>query len=229
MNVLQNIGNSTYVNAILQCLIHTHKIYKLVGLRDIDNDQLQVSSLGHLELSNEKETHDKELYNNLCEFFESQQKDLDWQLKRFLKSLYKLGESSFKPDRECDAAIFLRLIVENLQRNDIGRIKDGLMSIITDEIYDCQNCGKKKECNSIREYILTLRVDQVYNIEDAISVYMNGDIINEYRCEKCRIVGGLNRKRTFRQLPKLLVIQLSRFDVSIFRILKILIFMIIKH
>ena len=213
------------MNSVLQCLIHTNKGFQLVGLRDffIDDEELQVTPLHHFQLNDDDMCLEYNLYKSMCEFLDSRTSrvlgsEKDWQLRRLVESVYLMGKRSFQQGKQGDAADFLHLILDNLQTYDISRVQDSFMAIITDERFECGSCFKKRDRLNNRDYNLRLPIAQknVHDIQAAINNYLSVDPITDYNCDKCLVKSDLNRTRTFRQLPKVLVVHLLRFNVSYF-------------
>uniref|UniRef100_A0A2K5QGA4 ubiquitinyl hydrolase 1 n=1 Tax=Cebus imitator TaxID=2715852 RepID=A0A2K5QGA4_CEBIM len=78
----------------------------------------------------------------------------------------------------------------------------------------CQGCPHRYECE---EYFTTLNVDirNHQNLLDSLEQYIKGDLLegeNAYHCEKCDKKVDTVKRLLIKKLPRVLAIQLKRFD-----------------
>lgn len=49
-------------------------------------------------------------------------------------------------------------------------------------------------------------------IQDALEKFFKADLTNDYKCESCKTIGSAEITRKFTQLPRILILQLKRYE-----------------
>uniref|UniRef100_A0A7S3LR14 ubiquitinyl hydrolase 1 n=1 Tax=Aplanochytrium stocchinoi TaxID=215587 RepID=A0A7S3LR14_9STRA len=214
---LNNLGNTCYINSILQCLIHTRGLVKRL--------KLHKTNLGYTKEHNENGDC------MLCTMYNLVQCSCKLSGKNFaprgIHSKLSVIAKQFLPGRQEDAHEFLRLLLDSLDvtagkqdgdseqvRNIIDYTFGGKMQTLV----TCSECGKESGATDpIQDLSLEIDDYHIENVEDAFGHFtasetLNGD--NKYYCEVCKKKVEATKQIRMKALPPILVVQLKRFQLS---------------
>ena len=223
---LQNLGNTCFLNAVLQCLTYT-------------------PALANFFLNNEHQKH-KNLssgFNSLYEMgnlvkntlVHSKNKHHAVPPTAFVKNIRALSKT-FKKGRQEDSHEFARCLLDSMHKRCcmldqngkkiganpidpeskqaettfIWRIFGGqLRSCVT-----CQSCGRESvkldPCMDV-----SLECAKVKSLEQALKLFTRIEVLdgdNKYRCEGCKKLSRARKQFSVDKAPNVLQIQLKRFE-----------------
>ncbi|KAG8071950.1 hypothetical protein GUJ93_ZPchr0006g43169 [Zizania palustris] len=212
---LANMGNTCFLNAILQCITHTVPLF------------LKLCSTDHCAPC----SYDKDGFCSFCALKEH----IDESLRRsgsvirpvrFRDNLRKLS-SDFRPGQQEDAHEFLRCLLDNLHKCTIDpKSKDKPSSFDEESIVKQVFGGRLKsqliccECGHCSETFepfldLSLEIDQVDNLTDALESFTKveqiGDAENKLTCEHCNAKVTKNKQLILDRSPDAIAFHLKRF------------------
>ncbi|KAL5213432.1 hypothetical protein ABZP36_024279 [Zizania latifolia] len=212
---LANMGNTCFLNAILQCITHTVPLF------------LKLCSTDHCAPC----SYDKDGFCSFCALKEH----IDESLRRsgsvirpvrFRDNLRKLS-SDFRPGQQEDAHEFLRCLLDNLHKCTIdSKSKDKPSSFDEESIVKQVFGGQLKsqliccECGHCSETFepfldLSLEIDQVDNLTDALESFTKveqiGDAENKLTCEHCNAKVTKNKQLMLDRSPDVIAFHLKRF------------------
>ena len=199
---LNNYGNWCYMNATLQCLIRSEEFVDLL--------------------------FPKKEYEPLTYPAKTMTEEL-----RFLTTVVKSGEyksvtpadmkkcvdkiiPKFAGTRQQDAHEFLTCMLDQMKREITN--KSPQLKINYEGLYEsvvtCDQCNKSSQpkiepYSSIHVDIIPEKINP--KIEDGIKKLVEGDKLEEYRCDSCCNKGPAIKKISLMELPKMLIVQIKRF------------------
>ncbi|KAI4333390.1 hypothetical protein L6164_018212 [Bauhinia variegata] len=222
---LRNLGNSCYINSVLQCLTYTPPLANFC-LRN------QHSSL----CDSASEDRKRECPFCILEkrIVRSLRVDLSLDAPLRIQSCLRIFAEHFRSGRQEDAHEFLRYVIDACH-NTCLRLKKlrrkgcdvagGSGNTVVKEIFGgtlqsqvkCLSCGK--ESNKVDEIMdMSLDVFHSNSLKDALQKFFQPEVLdgnNKYKCENCMKLAAAKKQMSILQAPNVLVIQLKRFE-SIF-------------
>ncbi|XP_073302575.1 uncharacterized protein [Primulina huaijiensis] len=227
---LRNLGNSCYLNSVLQCLTYTPPLANFC-LRFLH------SSICDLVAAKEKKGEcpfcilEKRITRSLSSDAAS-----DAPLK--INSCLRIYAEHFRPGRQEDAHEFLRYVIDachntclrlkKLQqqqktRNDANGVNTGGGGeTVVKEIFGgafqsqvkCLSCGA--ESNKVDE-IMDLSLDILHSgsLKDALQKFFQPEILdgsNKYKCDICMELVTARKQMSILEAPNVFVVQLKRFE-----------------
>lgn len=212
---LGNMGNTCFLNSILQCVTHTVPLF------------LRLRSTDHCAPC----SYDKDGFCSFCALKEH----IDESIRRsgsvirpvrFRDNLRKLS-SDFRPGQQEDAHEFLRCLLDNLDKCTTDpKPKDKPSSFDEESIVKqvfggrlkskltCCECG---HCSETYEPFLdlSLEIDQADNLIDALESFTKleriGDAEDKLNCEHCNAKVCKNKQLMLDRSPDVVAIHLKRF------------------
>ncbi|XP_070186180.1 ubiquitin carboxyl-terminal hydrolase 36-like isoform X2 [Littorina saxatilis] len=210
---LVNLGNTCFMNSILQCLTYTAPFVNYCFSEEHPNTcKMQ----------------------NFC---------LMCELRRHIRTAFHSGGTAFKPHtilhklkfiakhfrygKQEDAHEFLRYLVDGLQRSCLNGAKLDKFSketTVINQIFggflrsqvQCMKCSYRS--NTYDPFMdLSLDIRGVYTVEDALAKYVKTETLdsdNAYKCEKCHQKVPAQKRFSVHKTPNVLTIQLNRFDYN---------------
>ncbi|KAL2331172.1 hypothetical protein Fmac_018753 [Flemingia macrophylla] len=222
---LRNLGNSCYLNSVLQCLTYTPPLANFC-LR------LQHSSLCDSSASS-------------CPFCilekqiaRSLRLDLPHDAPSKIQSSLRIFGPHFRCGRQEDAHEFLRYVIDachntclrlkKLRRKGAGDVNGGgggggdVNATVVKEIFGgalqsqvkCLCCGY--ESNKVDEIMdISLDVFHSNSLKDSMQKFFQPEVLdgnNKYKCDSCKKLVAAKKQMSILQAPNILVIQLKRFE-----------------
>ncbi|KAM6584690.1 hypothetical protein CsatB_011692 [Cannabis sativa] len=217
---LKNLGNSCYLNSVLQCLTYTPPLANFCLRKQ------------HSSLCDSKDA-DRKRDCPFCiiekRIVRSLSVDLSLDAPMKIQNCLRIFSEHFRGGRQEDAHEFLRYVIDACH-NTCLRLKKlrriGGSSVVK-EIFGgalqsqvkCISCGT--ESNKVDE-IMDISLDVLHSnsLKDALQRFFQPEILdgnNKYRCERyglylCKKLVPARKQMSIRQAPNILVIQLKRFE-----------------
>ena len=219
---LINMGNTCFLNSVLQCLFYT-------------------TPLAEFLLSKEHSKRCRASRDEFCGLC---------VLERLMQKVHRQGESvlrpielvsrikavgkHFRPGRQEDSHEFLRLFIETMQKASLGNnnnetIKLDPRSKETTVIHrmfggylqstvTCSSC--RHVSRTFDQFLdLSLDVNKSETLNSAFKVFTTPELLskgNRYKCEACHRLVEAHKQFTIYKTPEILTIQLKRFSVNLF-------------
>ncbi|KAK4751648.1 hypothetical protein SAY87_005130 [Trapa incisa] len=225
---LRNLGNSCYLNSVLQCLTYTPPLANFC-LRNLH------SSLCDSSVDGEKKRDcpfcilEKRIARSL-------KVDLAQDAPSKILCCLQLFAQHFRIGRQEDAHEFLRYVIDTChntcirlkklqqhqQRKGCSEASIGDDSTIVKEIFGgslqsqvkCSSCGSEsKKIDEIMD--ISLDVLHSSSLKEALRKFFQPELLdgnNKYKCENCQKLVVARKQMLVFQAPNVLVIQLKRFD-----------------
>ncbi|VVA31924.1 Hypothetical predicted protein [Prunus dulcis] len=230
---LRNLGNSCYLNSVLQCLTYTPPLANFC-LRN------QHTSL--CDSSDAERKRDCPFCILEKRIVRSLSLDLSLDAPQKIQSCLRIFSEHFRCGRQEDAHEFLRYVIDachntclrlkKLRRtassNGNGNVANGIgngtttTSTVVKEIFGgalqsqvkCLSCGT--ESNKVDEIMdISLDVFHSNSVKDALQRFFQPELLdgqNKYKCESCNKLVAARKQMSILQAPNVLVIQLKRFE-----------------
>lgn len=219
---LINMGNTCFLNSVLQCLFYTTPLAEFL----LSKEHSKRCRAGRDE------------FCGLCVLERLMQK-VHLQGEQVLRpielvSRIKAIGKHFRPGRQEDAHEFLRLFIETMQKASLAgsnsetlkldprskettvihRIFGGyLQSTVT-----CSSC--RHVSRTFDQFLdLSLDVNKSETLQSAFKVFTTPELLskgNRYKCEACHRLVEARKQFTLYKTPEILTIQLKRFSVNPF-------------
>ncbi|XP_061348658.1 ubiquitin carboxyl-terminal hydrolase 25 [Gastrolobium bilobum] len=220
---LRNLGNSCYLNSVLQCLTYTPPLANFC-LR-FQHSSLCDSSASSCPFC----ILEKQIARSL-------RVDLPHDAPSKIQSCLRIFAEHFRCGRQEDAHEFLRYVIDachntclrlkKLRRKDtaIGTSASGAAggSTVVKEIFGgalqsqvkCLCCGY--ESNKVDEIMdISLDVFHSNSLRDSMQKFFQPEVLdgnNKYKCDNCKKLVPAKKQMSILQAPNVLVIQLKRFE-----------------
>uniref|UniRef100_A0A5B7A6E3 Ubiquitin carboxyl-terminal hydrolase n=1 Tax=Davidia involucrata TaxID=16924 RepID=A0A5B7A6E3_DAVIN len=226
---LKNLGNTCYLNSVLQCLTYTPPLANFCL-----KNQHSSSCDSATESDRKRECPfcilEKRIVRSLSI-------DLTLDTPSRINSCLRIFAEHFKFGRQEDAHEFLRYVIDachntclRLKKLQQQRRKGGLKnggegfngSTVVREIFGgalqsqvkCLSCSK--ESNKVDE-IMDISLDVLHSssLKDAFQKFFQPEVLdgnNKYNCENCKKLVAARKQMSILQAPNVLVIQLKRFE-----------------
>lgn len=218
---LKNLGNTCYLNSVLQCLTYTPPLanfclkYQHSSCCDSASDADRKRDCPFCIL-------EKRIVRSLS-------LDLSLDAPSKIQSCLRLFSENFRYGRQEDAHEFLRYVIDACH-NTCLRLKklrrkgsepfNG--NTVVKEIFGgalqsqvkCLSCGN--ESNKVDE-IMDISLDVLHSnsLKEAMQKFFQPEILdgnNKYKCENCKKLVAARKHMSILQAPNVLVIQLKRFE-----------------
>ncbi|XP_052178235.1 ubiquitin carboxyl-terminal hydrolase 25-like [Diospyros lotus] len=225
---LRNLGNSCYLNSVLQCLTFTPPLA---------NFCLSFRHSSSCDLAEADKKRDCPFCILEKRIARSLSVDLAQDSPRKMNSSLKTFAEHFRLGRQEDAHEFLRYVIDSCHNACLGLKKlkwrkggdtscsggnEGFSSTVVKEIFGgaiqsqvkCLVCGA--ESNKVDE-IMDLSLDVLHSgsLRDCLQKFFQAENLdgnNKYKCENCKKLVVARKQMFLLQAPNVLVIQLKRFE-----------------
>ncbi|OMO74565.1 Peptidase C19, ubiquitin carboxyl-terminal hydrolase 2 [Corchorus capsularis] len=226
---LKNLGNSCYLNSVLQCLTYTPPLANFC-LRSQHSTFCDASA----SASASKKPRDCPFCILEARIARSLTLDLTLDAPSKIQSCLKIFSENFRFGRQEDAHEFLRFVIDACHNTCLrlkklrrkGRDEGGGEAVngnsVVKEIFGgalqsqikCLGCGA--ESNKVDE-IMDINLDVVNSgsLKEAMHKFFQPEILdgnNKYKCESCKKLMAARKQLSICQAPNILVIQLKRFE-----------------
>ncbi|XP_010543028.1 PREDICTED: ubiquitin carboxyl-terminal hydrolase 25 [Tarenaya hassleriana] len=218
---LRNLGNTCYLNSVLQCLTYTPPLANFCLSH-------QHSSLCDSVLDGERK-HDCAFCILEKRIARSLSVDLTLDAPNKFLNCLKVFAEHFKFGRQEDAHEFLRYVIDachntclrlkKLRRkgtepfNGNTVVKEMFGGALQSQV-KCLSCGA--ESNKADEIMdISLEILQSNSLKESLQKFFQPEILdgnNKYRCESCKKLVVARKQMSVLQAPNILVIQLKRFE-----------------
>ncbi|CAJ2659391.1 unnamed protein product [Trifolium pratense] len=215
---LRNLGNSCYLNSVLQCLTFTPPLANFC-LRSQHSSLCDSSGSSCPFCILEKQ------------IFRLLRLDLTSEAPSKIQSCLRIFAEHFRCGRQEDAHEFLRYVIDachnsclrlkKIRKKSGGGGGDGGASIVK-EIFGgalqsqvkCLCCGY--ESNKVDEIMdISLDVFHSNSLKDSMQKFFQPEVLdgnNKYKCDGCKKLVTAKKQMSILQAPNILVIQLKRFE-----------------
>ncbi|XP_012281573.1 ubiquitin carboxyl-terminal hydrolase 8 [Orussus abietinus] len=227
---LKNLGNSCYMNSIIQCLSNT------ASLAEYFNDNMYVDDLN---TSNDNGTHGQvaeEVAQVIKALWRGQYKSISPRDLKGVIGQYKLQFDGYEQQDSHEFLTFLLDWMHNdLKRKVVARVDGplsiaekewdkamgGQQSIISQLFFGqlrssifCATCGNSSTTyetfNSLTMSLPSIRC----NLDGCIKKFLSEQKVSGWKCPNCKMAREATKKFDFVKLAPILVIHLNRFGES---------------
>ncbi|KAF9901449.1 hypothetical protein EC991_006097 [Linnemannia zychae] len=213
---LHNLGNTCFLNSVLQCLTYTPPLANFLLSGQHSNSCKTTNFCMMCLLEN---------HVNRC-FSRSMVEAIS--PKAIVSRLRNIGKQ-FRIGRQEDSHEFARYLVDALQKSCLlgfdskldNRIKE---TTVVHQIFGgyfqsqvkCMKCGH--ESNTFETYLdVSLDIKGADSVQKAFRDYTTPEILNkgnQYKCEKCKILVDAKKQMTIYDAPNVLCVHLKRFTFT---------------
>lgn len=209
---LINLGNSCYINSVLQCLLNG-------GVKNYSLGELGQSFPLDVLYPNTNMKCQLIKLNNALKV-EPEQYPSGIRPKSFKKCIGQSHEE-FSTERQQDAMEFLGFFNDTLDKKLYPQNENNpsnLMRFVIENKLQCQKCGKVKYTSEINESLLVPLEenndpDRSQSLLDRLKAYFQGESL-EFRCPECKEMVNAMRKPGFKTFPESLVINPIRIKIQ---------------
>jgi len=231
---LRNLGNTCYMNSILQCISNTEPIVQYFVSRDFEEDINSFSStrgeiamefgalLQQLWSHQFKSISPTDLKSTVGRFYSAfagrDQQDSHEFLSKLLEWLHndtnRIKKPSKMPEIEASGSSPSEVSCKKFWRTFLERNQSIIVQLfygVTLQTTTCIECGfKSLKFQEFYNLNLFIPEDRRISLEECLRDFVKENQI-DYTCEKCRSSRGARQKVEIVKLPPLLIIHLERF------------------
>ncbi|KAG0257866.1 Ubiquitin carboxyl-terminal hydrolase 36 [Mortierella polycephala] len=213
---LSNLGNTCFLNSVLQCLTYTAPLANFL-LSNQHSNSCKTTNFCMMCLLEKHVT--RCFSHNMNEAIAP---------KVIVGRLRNIGKQ-FRIGRQEDSHEFTRYLVDALQKSCLmgydskldNRIKE---TTVVHQIFGgyfqsqvkCMKCGY--ESNTFETYLdLSLDIRGAESVQRALRDYTKPEVLskgNQYKCDKCKVLVDARKQMTIYDAPKILCVHLKRFTFT---------------
>ncbi|KAI8812150.1 hypothetical protein BJ742DRAFT_674130 [Cladochytrium replicatum] len=213
---LVNLGNTCFLNSVLQCLTYTAPLANFL------------LSGSHTRVCKQKFCPLCDLQRHVSSCFAKSRQHNDITPTSIVRSLKAIAKH-MRLGRQEDAHEFIRYYVEALEKRCVkigGRYGSGYLgsrsiigSIFGGKLQSeviCLRC-KTKSAKQDPMLDLSLEIQNCSSVEDALRKFTEPELLsgsNRYFCEKCKSLVEAKKKLQISEPPPVLTVHLKRFDAG---------------
>ncbi|KAG0330165.1 hypothetical protein BG000_011800 [Podila horticola] len=213
---LDNLGNTCFLNSILQCLTYTPPLANFL----LSNHHSNSCKTNNFCMMCLLERHVSQCFDHSMNESVSP--------KVIVGRLKNIGKQ-FTVGRQEDSHEFARCLIDSLQKSSLlgfdskldNRIKE---TTIIHQIFGgyfqsqvkCMEC--EQESNTFEPFLdISLDIKGTESIQRALRDYTRPEILtksNQYQCDQCKVLVDARKQMTIYEAPKVLTVHLKRFTSS---------------
>jgi ubiquitin carboxyl-terminal hydrolase 36/42 len=214
---LKNLGLTCFLNATLQCLVHTPP---LVNLMRLNLHSPNCRACGFCVYCTLEKHINSVFYNG---FHRGSGSVAPYPFVKNLKAI----SPSLRPGRQEDAHEFLRFVISGLQSKEIPKSgakevkpsESDIFSIFGGYLRSEVHCFSCKNSSFTYEQFLdlSLEIANLNTLEQCLDHFTSQEILekrNAYSCETCKKHTKASKRFTIHTPPSVLVVQLKRFELK---------------
>lgn len=223
---LANVGNTCFLNSILQCILYTPAFY---------NNALNLTRENYLRplFHSHEIICDREICL-VCEIIKLTDcvfKPTDTHSVKPLSFVVHLKSyaRTLRYGRQEDAHEYFLYLLEGIQKDTsrgldkedrnrfLGSKKDFVQAVFGGTMLSriiCSNCSHNSDCYE-NFFDISLDIKHSNSIDNALKFYTAPEKLsfpNSYNCQNCKTSAEANKKLTISKSPEVLVLHLKRFD-----------------
>ncbi|KAG0208105.1 hypothetical protein BGX28_000861 [Mortierella sp. GBA30] len=213
---LNNLGNTCFLNSVLQCLTYTAPLANLL----LTNRHSSACKSGTFCMMCLMEKHVSRCFtHNMNDAITP---------KAIVGRLRNIGKQ-FRIGRQEDSHEFARHLIDALQKSCLAGYDSKLDNRIKEttavhQIFGgyfqsqvkCLRCGY--ESNTFETYLdVSLDIRGAESVQKAFRDYTKPEILskdNQYKCDKCKVLVDARKQMTIYEAPKILSVHLKRFTFT---------------
>lgn len=237
---IENIGNSCFINSAIQFLYNADifrnyilkkEFLNTVIINDNDTDAKKIlykniiiyfHSL-FLNLHSENQLSIKRYIQNICQTLKELTEKDDYlasnisnlnihnDVEEFINFFFDKIE-----DYTADKSI--KLNQSNIFYEKFFKTKNIINKCFKIQLANqqkCINCGylsKLNFNNYVNKLELSIAENSINSISDSLNYYCKTRVMNDYNCEKCKLIGKAKERTILSVLPEFIIVQLLRFN-----------------
>ena len=200
---LKNIGNTCYLNSVIQIFFMIPELRFLILSIDDGKDKIKGEYLEDDNMLHQLQI----LFTNLLLSSESYV-----NTQNFFLSLKDSNNAMMTTNQKDSQEFYLELCDKLETMVNVLPEKFLIKNFFCGKISHKSTCNS---CNNISENFeefksLSIEVENLKNLEESLTKYFSEEIIEDYQCSNCNKKVNLNRYTKFSELPNYLVIHLKR-------------------
>ena len=193
---LQNLGNTCYFNSLIQ------NLYMIKFIRE------------NIICDEDKNNNSNKIFKQLKTLLTEMKFSFSYFInpKNLFNALESWDKKKLNPNEQMDVSEFFNLLYEKI--SNCGRYFHDCFEGKFYTTFTCDECNKD---SSSKESFTTinLQIKNHKNLKESLNSFFDGEILdgqNKYFCEKCKKKVRAEKKISVKELPKVFVFVLNRFE-----------------